>query len=212
MASISAELRNQRWTRDSYLISTDASLIPVPQLNAAFASDAVYWAKAMPEAIMREMLQSSLCFGLYDTTCANPQQELGGAAQVDDDDNNKNSNNNNDDDTAEPEEHQRPQHRLIGFARLITDFVTFAYATDVWVDPALQGNGLGRWLLGCVQEMIEAMPCLRKSLLFTDSWEKSVPFYEKVMKMSVVGGQPGVSQAIMQMRGKWSPHFTGKSG
>ncbi|WXL25758.1 GNAT family N-acetyltransferase [Ectopseudomonas mendocina] len=34
----------------------------------------------------------------------------------------------------------------IGFARLVTDAATFAYLCDVFVDPAYQGKGLGRWL------------------------------------------------------------------
>ncbi|KXH61475.1 acetyltransferase [Colletotrichum salicis] len=193
MNSISAEMRNLRWTRDSYLISTDASLISVAQLNAAFASEAVYWTKAIPEPILKEMLQNSLCFGLYDTNTSRQEPSGGGGGTAQDN-------------AAESEEY----HRLVGFARLVTDFVSFAYTTDVWVDPTMQGNGLGRWLVGCVQETLEPMPYLRKSILATDSWDKSVPFYEKMMKMSVIGGQPG-GQAIMQMKGKGAPGYTEKT-
>ncbi|KAK1634236.1 acetyltransferase [Colletotrichum phormii] len=187
-------MRNRRWTRDSYLISTDASLISVAQLNAAFASEAVYWTKATPEPFLKEMLQNSLCFGLYDTTTSQQEPSSssgGGTAQ---------------ENAAESKEY----HRLVGFARLVTDFVSFAYTTDVWVDPTMQANGLGRWLVGCVQETLEPMPYLRKSILATDSWDKSVPFYEKMMKMSVIGGQPG-GQAIMQMKGKGAPGYTEKT-
>ncbi|KAK1981473.1 acetyltransferase [Colletotrichum cereale] len=164
MASLAAELRNRSWTKDSYLISTDASLISIPDLNAAFASDSFYWATSLPEPAMQEMLQNSLCFGLHSTT-----------------------------------------PRLVGFARLVTDLVTFAYVTDVWVDPSAQGRGLGGWLVGCVQETIESMPHLRRSLLFTGSWDRSVPFYERLMKMTVVGGQPGASLAVLQMKGRGAP-------
>lgn len=41
---------------------------------------------------------------------------------------------------------------MIGCARAITDFARFAYLSDVYVDPAYRGHGLGRWL---VQTMIE---------------------------------------------------------
>ncbi|KAK1452913.1 hypothetical protein CCUS01_01930 [Colletotrichum cuscutae] len=129
---------------------------------------------------------NSLCFGLYDT--ATSQKESSGSSGTE----------------------TKEYHQLIGFARVVTDFVSFAYTTDVWVDPTLQGKGLGRWLVGCVQEVLEPMPYLRKSVLATDSWDKSVPFYEKMMKMSVIGGQPG-GQAIMQMKGKGSPGYTEKT-
>lgn len=36
---------------------------------------------------------------------------------------------------------------LIGCARAVTDFARFAYLSDVYVDPAYRGRGLGRWLV-----------------------------------------------------------------
>ncbi|KAL6708605.1 hypothetical protein ACN47E_002586 [Coniothyrium glycines] len=91
---------------------------------------------------------------------------------------------------------------FIGFARCITDFTTFVYLTDVYIDPSRQGKGLGAWLIGCVQEAIEAMPHLRRSMLFTSDWARSVPFYETLMGMSVVECTEGSGgPAIMQRRG-----------
>ena len=40
--------------------------------------------------------------------------------------------------------------KQIGLARLITDYVTIAYLTDVYVLEEYQGKGLGTWLLGAV--------------------------------------------------------------
>ncbi|KAF6803162.1 acetyltransferase [Colletotrichum sojae] len=165
MTSTASELRTRKWTRDHYLVSTDPSLVPIADLNAAFASEACYWAKPLPEPAVAEMLQQSLCFGLYDL--------VGPAGSA-----------------------------FIGFARVITDFTTFAFVTDVWVDPSTQGKGLGRWLVGCVQEVFEGMPHLRRSMLLTGDWERSVPFYERLMKMEVVGSRPGEGVAVMQMKGR----------
>jgi len=36
---------------------------------------------------------------------------------------------------------------LIGFARVITDYTTFAYLSDVVVDPSYRGKQLGHWLI-----------------------------------------------------------------
>lgn len=40
----------------------------------------------------------------------------------------------------------------IGFARVVTDFATFAYLGDVYVLPDFQGNGLGKWLMEVVSD------------------------------------------------------------
>jgi len=58
-----------------------------------------------------------------------------------------------------------------------------------------------------VQEAIESMPYLRRSLLFTGDWKRSVPFYERVLGMQVVEcrkeeGGNGKGLAVMMMKGK----------
>jgi GNAT superfamily N-acetyltransferase len=35
----------------------------------------------------------------------------------------------------------------VGFARVSTDYATFGYLADVFVDEALRGQGLGTWLM-----------------------------------------------------------------
>ncbi len=38
----------------------------------------------------------------------------------------------------------------IGFARVVTDYATFAYVADVFVLEACRGLGLSKWLMQCV--------------------------------------------------------------
>jgi GNAT superfamily N-acetyltransferase len=40
--------------------------------------------------------------------------------------------------------------RMIGFARVVTDYSTFAWLCDVYVHPDYRANGLGVWLMECV--------------------------------------------------------------
>lgn len=35
----------------------------------------------------------------------------------------------------------------VGFARVVTDYATFAYVCDVFVLPSERGSGLGKWLM-----------------------------------------------------------------
>ncbi len=39
----------------------------------------------------------------------------------------------------------------VGFARVISDFATFAYVADVFVLESHRGRGLARWLMECIK-------------------------------------------------------------
>ena len=54
----------------------------------------------------------------------------------------------------------------IGFARLITDYATFAYLCDVYVLEQYQGDGLGKWLMACIHDH-PVFAKLRRIMLFT---------------------------------------------
>jgi GNAT superfamily N-acetyltransferase len=47
------------------MISTDRSLLSISALQAAFASDELYWAAELEETTMQTLIDNSLCFGLY---------------------------------------------------------------------------------------------------------------------------------------------------
>lgn len=40
----------------------------------------------------------------------------------------------------------------IGFARIISDYTTFAYLADVFILHEYRGKGLSKWLLDCIEE------------------------------------------------------------
>lgn len=73
----------------------------------------------------------------------------------------------------------------IGFARVVTDKVTFGYITDVYVLPEYRGTGLGGWLIDCVNEYLEGLPYLRWAMLRT-SQKTSCKAYEKRLGMMVL--------------------------
>ena len=124
-------------TKGQYLVSSDKTLLSPTAINDALKSDLCYWAAGLPEDALEAMISSSYCLGLYVQAAANPG--LGTPAKP----------------------------KQIGFARMITDFVTFAYLTDVYVLPEEQGKGLGKWLINCVGEVLKTMPELRRALLIT---------------------------------------------
>ena len=40
--------------------------------------------------------------------------------------------------------------KQIGFARVITDYATFGYIADVFIDENYRGRGLSKWLMECI--------------------------------------------------------------
>ena len=69
-----------------------------------------------------------------------------------------------------------PAGAQIGFARLITDYATYAYLADVYVLPEYRGQGLASWLM----EAVFAQPAtrdLRRIMLATRDAHK---LYKKV--------------------------------
>lgn len=175
---------HRTWTRDGFLISTDPSLIPLQTLNAAFASDDLYWAKSLPTTSeMQDMLDSSLCFGLY-----SPTDDTSASAVATEDG---------------KTEAEVSSPALIGFARLITDRVTFAYLTDVYLLEAWRGRKLGEWLVGCVQELVGEMPYLRRVMAILGD-RQMARFYEKLMGLEVMKSDDKGPVWVVQKRGPGS--------
>lgn len=56
--------------------------------------------------------------------------------------------------------------RQVGFARVVTDYATFAWVCDVFIIPEQRRSGLGKWLVECVVNHPDLKP-LRRLLLAT---------------------------------------------
>ena len=87
----------------------------------------------------------------------------------------------------------------IGFARGITDYVTFFYLTDVYVLEPWQNQGLGRWLVECVQEFVDSLgPYVRRTMLISSHGivdghgEHKEGLYERIMHVERIGREDGV--------------------
>ena len=61
--------------------------------------------------------------------------------------------------------------RLVGYARVVTDQVTFAWLCDVFVDPAARGLGAGKALAGAVVAAVRPLGLKRVMLATADAHE-----------------------------------------
>lgn len=64
----------------------------------------------------------------------------------------------------------------IGFARVVSDFTSFAYLADVFVLEAWRGRGLARFLMECITAHPELQGLRRWVLLTRDAHELYRPF------------------------------------
>ncbi|KAE9962230.1 hypothetical protein BLS_000626 [Venturia inaequalis] len=88
--------------------------------------------------------------------------------------------------------------KQIGFARIITDYSTLLYLTDVYLQPEYRGLGIAKWLMVCVKEIIDAIPSLRRCLLLTGANGKGPKFYEQELDMKVF--QAGDEGRVVMMK------------
>jgi GNAT superfamily N-acetyltransferase len=56
-----------------------------------------------------------------------------------------------------------------GFARVITDYATYAYIGDVFVLDSYRGRGLGKWLMECIMRSPQLQRLRRWSLVTGDA-------------------------------------------
>ncbi|KAB8070663.1 hypothetical protein BDV29DRAFT_197855 [Aspergillus leporis] len=170
----------QTWTRNAFVISTDKSLLSIPAINAAFDYDFMYWTKSYPQEILQQIVDNSFCFGVYRTHSNLTDPDANGMP---------NSGQTKSKDNLDQ----------IGFARLATDNLTFAYLTDLYILPEYQGHGLGGWLIDCVDELLRPLPYLRWFMLRTSA-EKSKQSYEKRLGMNVLDTSSVSEGGIMMGR------------
>lgn len=58
------------------------------------------------------------------------------------------------------------QQRQVGFARVVTDYATFGYLADVFIDPDYRGKGLSKKLMAFIFSR-EELKNLRRMILLT---------------------------------------------
>ena len=63
----------------------------------------------------------------------------------------------------------------VAFARLVTDYATYAYLCDVFVDESYRGRGLSKWIMDCIMKN-DDLSSLRR---FTLATKDAHSLYEK---------------------------------
>jgi GNAT superfamily N-acetyltransferase len=59
--------------------------------------------------------------------------------------------------------------KQVGFARVISDFATYAYLGDVFILDSFRGQGLGKWIMECIMRHPRLQGLRRWTLLTRDA-------------------------------------------
>ena len=101
-----------------FVVSTDPKRLDLDVIHGFLTN--CYWAKGIPREIVARSIEHSLCFGVYDGRRKSPLLPTAGR-------------------NGSPVQ--------VGFARVISDFATYAYIADVFVLESHRGHGLGKLLM-----------------------------------------------------------------
>ncbi|KAF2825127.1 hypothetical protein CC86DRAFT_39328 [Ophiobolus disseminans] len=89
----------------------------------------------------------------------------------------------------------------IGMARMVTDYTTLAYLTDVYLHDSHRNLGLGKWIIACCREIVLEMNDLRFLVLLTGS-EQAQKLYTRELGMSSLDGRQQPLTCMGARRGK----------
>lgn len=73
--------------------------------------------------------------------------------------------------------------KLIGISRWISDFVIMVSLTDVYILPAYHSYGLGKWMMGCVDQTFRSIEHFRPMILIVNRGSGEESLYRKHVGM-----------------------------
>jgi ribosomal protein S18 acetylase RimI-like enzyme len=89
---------------------------------------------------------------------------------------------------------------MVAFARVVTDYVSFAYLTDVFVLPDAQRQGLASWMMRAIKEMVDEWPDLRGLMLMTHD-KAAARMYERTLGAVDFDKGPSAGLTMLEMAG-----------
>jgi ribosomal protein S18 acetylase RimI-like enzyme len=173
------EGRIRTWYRDNFFLTTDKTYLDVDVVNDIFRSDLMWWNDPLEPSQMRKMLDNCLTLGLYWVPETAEQMDKHGI----------------------PRRREGPQLRMVGLARIVTDYVSFAYLTDVFILKEFQRRGLASWMMRCTKEMVDDWPDLRGLMLMTHD-KAAARMYEATLGAVDFDKGPSAGMAMLEMAGR----------
>ncbi|KAH7312244.1 hypothetical protein B0I35DRAFT_480717 [Stachybotrys elegans] len=167
------------WYRDHFFLTTDKSFLEADALNQVFDSDLMWWNDPLHPDIMQKMIENCLTVAIFSVPETEAHMKEHGA----------------------PRRPHGPDMKLVGFARVVTDYVTIAYLTDVFVLRDFQRRGLAGWMMRALKEVLAEWPHLRGMLVMTDN-KDTAKLYERELGVVDFDKGPSAGLLVLEMPGR----------
>ncbi|KAH0524809.1 hypothetical protein TsFJ059_007264 [Trichoderma semiorbis] len=166
------------WFRDNFFLTNDKKYLEPQAVNAVFESDLMWWNDPLPEDQMRKMLSNCMTMSIYHVPESEKQMQNNGA----------------------PRRPYGSNVKLVGLARVVTDYVTFAYLTDVFIIEEFQRRGLASWMMQGLKEIVDEWPNLRGLVLMTHD-QSAAKMYQRELKALDWDQGPSAGLVLLEMPG-----------
>lgn len=166
------------WYRDNFFLTTDKAYLEPQAVNAVFESDLMWWNDPLPEDQMRKMLANCMTVSIYHVPESEKQMQKNGP----------------------PKRPYGSDIKLVGLARVVTDYVTFAYLTDVFIVEEFQRRGLASWMMRGLKEVVDEWPHLRGLVLMTHD-KAAAKMYQRELGALDWDQGPSAGLVLLEMPG-----------
>ncbi|KND88201.1 hypothetical protein TOPH_07248 [Tolypocladium ophioglossoides CBS 100239] len=174
------EGKPRSWFRDGFFLTTDKSRLDLHVVNDAFNSDLMWWNDPLEPSQMQKMLDNCLTLSIYAVPDTEQDMKKNGGL---------------------PRSTSGPDFKMCGLARIVTDYVTFAYLTDVFVLEDYQRRGLASWMMRAVKEMVDEWPNLRGLILMTHD-KAAARMYQRELGAVDFDEGPSAGLVLLEMGGR----------
>ncbi|UKZ55250.1 hypothetical protein TrVGV298_009069 [Trichoderma virens] len=161
------------WYRDNFFLTNDKAYLEPQAVNAVFESDLMWWNDPLPEQQMRKMLSNCMTMSIYHVPESEKQMQSSPYGS---------------------------DVKLVGLARVVTDYVTFAYLTDVFIIEEFQRRGLASWMMQGLKEIVDEWPNLRGLVLMTHD-QSAAKMYQRELKALDWDQGPSAGLVLLEMPG-----------
>ncbi|KAI5467681.1 hypothetical protein BGZ63DRAFT_410576 [Mariannaea sp. PMI_226] len=164
------------WYRDNFFITNDKSYLD-PQAFNKFLND-MWWSSPLDQPQLHKLLTNCMTVAIYWVPQTAEEMKKNGIVR--------------------PKDGSRI--KMVGFARLVTDYVTFAYLTDVFVHDEYQRRGLASWLMRCVKEIVDEWKDMRGLMLMTHD-DAAARMYKRELGVLDFDKGPSAGLVVLEMPG-----------
>ncbi|KAF4980119.1 hypothetical protein FZEAL_3809 [Fusarium zealandicum] len=173
---IQAEGQPRFWYRDNFFLTNDKSFLCPQAFNKSLGDN--WWSTPLPQGQLQKVLSNCLTLAIYWTSQTADDMKKNGIAR--------------------PKDGSR--HKMVGFARVVTDYVTLAYLTDVFVVDEFQRRGLASWLMQGLKEIVNEWQDLRGLLLMTHD-QAAARLYRRELGALEFEKGPSAGLVVLEMPG-----------